>query len=279
MKKSWLLALTGTALAVTFYPTFVWMAARFTEADSYYSHGFLVPLISSYLLWRERRALASLPVSSSPAGLALVALGLAMHIAAGVVFRVGFISGLSLILVLIGLTLYLYGPKVARAALFPLLFLVFMVPAPKVIIIGFSFKLKMMAAAAAGKILALTPLRFEQYGSVIHLPTGALTVDNECSGINSLISIVMLSVLFAYFMAGSVLRRGLFVVASLPIAVAANITRILCLVLIAYVYGPAAATAGPLHYGAGIALWIVALILLWLVWSMFTWRHQNADSR
>lgn len=271
MNKKWLLVLIGVTLIAAFYPAFVWMKERFLEANSYYSHGFLVPLISLFLVWKKREVLASLPETSSIYGLVMVCVGFTVYIVAGVTFHIGFISGLSFITVLAGLVLYLYGKAITRAVLFPLCFLLFMVPVPQVALLALSFKLKMMATYAAVTILSLFPLSLVQHGNSIYIPNGVVRVDGECSGISSLISIFMMSVLFAFGMAARFRTRAAFVLASLPIAVIANITRIMLLTLIAYAFGTAAATQGLVHFGAGIALWAVALLFLFMEWKWFVW--------
>ena len=93
MKRTVLLTLIIIALIVAFYPAITWMFARFTENDSYYSHGFIIPLITAFLLWRKRAVLAALPASSSLAGLGLLLAGLALYGAGWFVFRIGFAAG------------------------------------------------------------------------------------------------------------------------------------------------------------------------------------------
>ena len=131
--------------------------------------------------------------------------------------------------------------------------------------------MKMMATYSAVTILSLFPLTLVQHGNSIYIPNGVVRVDGECSGISSLISILMMSVLFAFGMGERFRARAAFVIAALPIAVIANITRIMLLTLGAYAFGTAAATQGLVHFGAGMALWVVALLFLFLEWKWFVW--------
>jgi len=165
--------------------------------------------------------------------------------------------------------------KKTRIILFPLLFLLLMVPAPKVLLIGLTFKMKMLAAFFAVKAVSLMNFTVERAGSMIYLPNGILTVDNECSGINSLISIFTLSLVFAYVTERSLVKRFLFVLVSMPVVLFANICRIIFLIFTAYIYGVKAASIGVLHYGAGMVVWAVALLTLTAIWRGFKWTEQN----
>ena len=124
------------ALVLLIYvPALLWMWDRWFARDSYYSHGILIPIVSAYLLWQKRDAIKKTPVEPSGWGLPLFFLGIAIHLA-GALFRVYFTSGFSFILVVCGLLLHFCGVRLLRQVLFPVLFLIFMVPLPEVIITG-----------------------------------------------------------------------------------------------------------------------------------------------
>jgi exosortase len=274
MKNKLALLASVAGFCVVFYPTFTWMYQRFNEPESYYGHGFLIPLIVAYLIWDKRRQLAAIPASCSRAGLALLVVSLAVHLVA-LFFKVGFVSGIALVGTLCGFAWYVYGSRRFSILLFPLLFLLLMVPLPKVLLIAITFKLKMLAAAIAAWLMSFTSLNIVHSGSRFILPNGVLAVENECSGINSLISMLTLSILFAYFAEKSALKRTLFVLASLPVAIVANVCRIIFLILAAYIYGIGAVKNGLLHYGDGIVMWVAALFFLYMLWRFFQWdRHK-----
>ena len=260
----------GTVLfAAVFHPMFLWMAGRFLEPSSYYSHGFLIPLFAAYLIPRKRALIASLSVSSSRWGLPLILAGMSAHLAGGGFFGIGCISGFSFVIVLFGLSMYLLGGAITKAIMFPVASLALMIPLPEVLILALTFRLKMIAASLATWIVSFINVPASGAGSVIFLPNGILTVDDECSGISSLISLFTLSLFFFSVAVQKASKRVLLILLSFPIALLANTFRIVFLILAAYIYGVKTATEGLLHYGAGITLWITALGMLFAARRMF----------
>jgi exosortase len=256
-------AFAGAGVAA-FWPTLGWMAERFEAHDSYYSHGWLIPLASAWLLWQRRDALQHAPRASSWAGLGLLLPALALHIVA-TWLDVHIASGLALWAALWGLVWTLWGRAVLRIAALPLVFLWFMIPLPGVLLIAASFTMKLWAAAAATQILKLLGLAATQAGSMISVPGITVIVDDVCSGLRSLISLLALAVLWTALMPARHLgQRAVVILAAVPIALVANIVRIVILVLIAAVYG-AKAAEGFIHYGSGMVVFLVALaVLAWL---------------
>jgi len=144
-----------------------------------------------------------------------------------------------------------------------LLFLLFMVPVPGVVLISWSFHLKLLAASMATQVATWVGLPATQAGSTILFPGLSVLIDDTCSGLRSLLTLVALATFWSAMMPRGIgwLRRGLLVSASVPIALFANVVRILLLILIAWFLGPQMAE-GWLHYGSGFAVFGVALVLL-----------------
>jgi exosortase len=259
-----LLAVAAAFLAL-FWPTFGWMAERFNAPDSFYSHGWLVPLASAWLVWQRRGTLARLALRPAYGGLLLLVPAVILHLLA-VWSRLHVVSGLMVIAAVSGLVWTCWGRDALRSLRFPLAFLLFMVPLPGILLIGISFHLKLAAASLATTLLQLAGIPAAQEGSIIRLPHLTMLVDETCSGLRSLLSLVALATLWtSMFPTGTVLWRKLAVVAaSIPISLAANMVRILLLTVLALVWGRAAAE-GFLHYGSGIVVFGVALAALaWL---------------
>lgn len=267
------IAVIAVLVAIIFWPIFGWLKERFTEADTYYSHGFLVPFVCLFLIYRNREELLRTPSSSDTRGIFIILAGLLMHLLA---FRWGinFICGFAFIIVLFGLFLVLWGKEVTKKNIFPLLFLVFLVPLPKVLIIEISFKLKILVAHIAANIVNFFGIPALRMGSTIQLPNTALTVGDPCSGLRSLISLLSLGALYAYI--SSLTKTGKFVLflSSIPIAIIANIVRIVLLLLVAYVYGSEVAT-GKFHDISGFIVFIIALLGLMLVGRLLSWRKKS----
>ena len=260
---TWLLF--AGVFALLFWPTFVWMAQRFDAADSFYSHGWLVPFASGWLIWQRRDRLSRCDIRSSFAGFWILIPSLVLHLGA-TWWHIGFASGLAMIGAVYGLVWTVWGWPVVWALRFPLLFLLFMVPMPGILLLAISFKMKLLAAAWATQALRLMGLSAVQAGSTIHVPGLSVMVDDTCSGLRSLISLIALSTLWTSLMPPQAGRwhKLAMVAASIPIALAANMVRIVTLVLLSAVYGPAVAESF-IHYGSGLVVFGVAVAALaWL---------------
>ena len=252
----------AAACTFLFWPTFRWMANRFDSADSFYSHGWLIPLASAWLVWHRRERLRRLSPRASYGGLALLIPAAAVHVLA-TWWSINVVSGFALVAAAWGLVWTLWGRPVVWALRFPLLFLLFMVPLPGVLLISISFYLKLLAASLATPLLRLIGIPATQGGSIIHLPGMAIIIDNTCSGLRSLISLVALATLWTALLPAAAPRwqKLTMVAASIPIALAANLVRILVLVTLAVWAGPAVAE-GFIHYGSGLVVFGVALAAL-----------------
>jgi len=236
VKKEIPLILMGFFLTFAYFPTIVWMVDRWGAADSYFGHGFLIPFVSGYLVWRKRKELASILPSPSRWGLPLLVAGLLIHLVSAVI-KVYFTSAFSILLSVSGLVLYLWGRKMLRAVAFPIFFLFFMVPFPLVVIGTATVRLKLFAAMCATQALHAMGFPALQKGHIIYMKNAVVAVDDPCSGLRSLLSLLTLGVLFAYLKRTSFPRRVLFFLSSIPIAMIANIIRIILLAVIADIYG------------------------------------------
>jgi len=254
--------LQGCCLAVLFlalfYPTYGHLYGRFTQPGSYYSHGFLIPIVCGYLLWRKRKRLSEVRLRPNAWGLGLAGWGIILHFF-GVALRLNFASYLAIIIVLGGFILYLFGVPFLKQVLFELFFLLFMMPLPQVIIIGVSFHMKIFAAQLATLMVKLMNVPCLRYGSTIYLPNGSLEVGDPCSGLRSLISFLALGVLFTQFTDAKIGKRLLLVACTVPIALLSNVIRIMVLILVTYVYGEEA-TLGFVHDFTGIMVFVLGFI-------------------
>ncbi len=254
-----------TLFGLTFWPTFIWMGERFSAHDSFYSHGWLVPLASTWLIWQRRRLVQAIARRPSARGLSLLLPGLFLH-ALAAPWDVHVVSGVGMLMTIWGLVWTLFGFSTLWSLRLPMLFLAFMVPLPGIVLIAISFKMKLFAAMLATAVLSLLGVPAVQAGSMIQVPGVSVMVDDTCSGLRSLISLVALATLWTSLMppaAGRWQKAGM-VAASLPIALVANMVRIVTLVLVSAVYGPEMAD-GFIHYGSGMVVFGVALaILAWL---------------
>jgi len=256
---------------VAYWPTFVWLNERAWAADSYYSHAFLVPLVSAVLIWIERKELAKCPIGSSRIGLALIAAALVGHILS-VLAYVNFTSGFSILVLVVGLSLYLFGTAISRKIWFPLAFLIFMFPLPLAVLGAVSLPMKLFATKAGAGILDLMGIAVVQEGFKLQFTSASLVVGNPCSGLRSLIALLALGALIAYLFKVSVPRKMVLVMLSVPFAILSNITRVTLLGVTAHFFGSEAAT-GFAHDLSGGLVFFVALILLLTAARMLEWKQ------
>jgi len=255
--------LAAAIFLLTYTPTLIWMSDRWFADDSYYSHGILIPFVTGFLIWQKKDILAKITITSSRWGMPLIVTGIVIHLVSSL-FRVYFTSGFSMLIVLIGMILHFYGRKVLKEILFPVLFLVFMLPVPLVVIRNISFKMKIFAARIATVLLNNVGLPAIRKGSIIQMQHAYVIVDDVCSGLRSLISLTALGSIFAYWMQGPMIKRVILFLSTIPIAVITNVFRIIFLAGISEIWGPEYAT-GFTHDASGFMVFALAFALLYAV--------------
>jgi exosortase len=228
-----------------------------------FSHGFLVPLFVAYLVWEKRRVLLGTKIAPAWSGIAVIALGLVVLLL-GVYGSELFLSRVSLLILLAGLVLCFGGWQLLQELRFALLVLLLAIPLPAIIYNQITFPLQILASKLASGLLPLFGVPVLREGNVIELPLMNLEVAEACSGIRSLMSLFTLSVFYGYFMEKSVWRRTLLVLASIPIAIAANAVRILGTGLCVQYWDPDKAL-GFFHEFSGWVIFLVSLACLYLV--------------
>ena len=234
--------------------------------DANYSHGFLVPLFSGFLVWQRRTELKTLASDGATVGLALILGGIGMLLV-GDLAAENFLMRSSLIVVLAGLVLFHLGPRIFRAVLFPLAFLFFMVPVPGVVFYAVTFPLQQLAAENAAWTLDLLGVPVLLDGNVIHLSQISLGVTEACSGIRSLISLLAGAVAGASLLLPSGWIMVAFVASAVPITILANAARVVMTGLIGQWFGIEYAT-GFFHEFAGWAIYVSAAACLLGVYGL-----------
>lgn len=258
------LGILGAATLIAYVPTIMWMYDRWTEQGTYYSHGFLVPFISAYIVWTKRKELARAPVRPlTRLGWMLFGAGIIIHLLSALIC-VYFTSAFSMFFVLAGLILLFFGKDYLKALWFPLAFLGFMMPLPLVAIANISFRLKIFAAQMATAVVNGIGIPAMRDGSIIRTMHSYLVVEDPCSGIRSLIALIALGTLMAYFTPISRVKKAVLFVSAVPIAVSTNVIRIVALTLASEIYGTKFAM-GWFHDTMGILVFVFAFIGLSVV--------------
>jgi len=228
-----------------------------------FSHGFLVPLFAAYLVWQKRKTLLGTKIAPTWSGIAVIALGLVVLLL-GVYGSELFLSRISLLIVLAGLVLCFGGLRFLKELRFVLLVLLLAIPLPAIVFNQITFPLQILASKLASGLLPVFGVPVLREGNIIELPAMKLEVAEACSGIRSLMSLFTLSVFYGYFMEKSAWRRTLLVLASIPIAIAANAVRILGTGLCVQYWDPDKAL-GFFHEFSGWVIFLISLICLYFV--------------
>ncbi|HEX8173737.1 MAG TPA: exosortase/archaeosortase family protein [Pyrinomonadaceae bacterium] len=261
--------------------------------DENYSHGLLVPLIIGFMLWTERERLERAARSSRP----LLLLGGICSVLAVFALWAGtagaelYVQRMSLVLLLAGIVIYFWGFKLLRLTFVSFVLLVLAIPIPAIIFNQIAFPLQLFASRCAVWAMRFFDIPVLRQGNVIELlPLGAretkkLEVVEACSGIRSLMTLITLAVVFAYFTrpkrndkggddAGgasldflkrwSFWRSLILVSSSIPIAILTNAGRVSGTGILAHFYGLQVAD-GFFHSFSGWVVYIVAFLLLFAV--------------
>jgi exosortase len=271
------LVLAGVLLW-NFGSTLSGMAERWSH-DSRYSHGYLVPLFSLYLLWRQRESLRSCGIQPSWWGLPVLLAGLAVS-ALGTYLYIDWLNAVALPCCLAGVVVLVMGWRGLTVCWPALAFLLFMVPLPFQLEVALAHPLQRIATLAS--TLALQALGFAAFseGNTIRMGAVRIGVVEACSGLSMLMIFFALCTTVAMLIRRPIWERLLVVASAVPIALAANIIRIVITGVLHKVVGREIADL-VFHDLAGWLMIPLALGMLWLGQRLFSWAfpHRPAEKR
>lgn len=255
------LALLLCGLAVLYGPTLGELARDVWSTDEQ-GHGPIILALSLWLLFSGRhRIRAAATAGSVGPGASVLVPGLLLH-AVGVSQNVLMFQAVSLILVLGALLLLHGGAGALRAAAFPLLFLLFMVPLPEALVATVTAPLKSAVSAVAATLLHGAGYPVGRTGVMLSVGPYQLLVADACAGLNSMFTLEALGLLYMNLMRyTSVSRNVTLALLLIPIAFVANVVRVIILVLVTFHLGDEAGQ-GFVHGFAGVVLFLVALLLM-----------------
>jgi exosortase len=271
-------ALIAAAIAVAYGPVLAKLVRQWLD-DPNASHGLLVVPLVVYLVWAARNRWRATTLRPSLAGLVTVAASLGLY-AAGILGAELYLSRISLVGVLAGSTLFVYGWGHLRLITFPLALLALSVPLPAIILNQITFPLQLLASRVGETVIAAAGVPVLREGNVLVLADTTLEVAEACSGIRSLVSLVTLAVVAAYFRGGTRTGGIVLVMLAVPIAVIANAARVAGTGLAAHFWGPGAAE-GFFHTFSGWLVFVVAAALLVLserIISRFERSHRYSPT-
>jgi exosortase len=274
----------AVALALAFlYAGVLAKLGRDWWTDENYSHGLLVPFVIAFIVWTEFDELKkSAQKSSFRLGFLAILFALAMLLG-GTLGAELFTQRISFVLMIAGIIVYFFGARILKFLVVPFLLLLLAIPIPQIIFNKIAFPLQIWASQAAVWGIRLFEVASVRKGNVIEiLPQGAtqiiaLEVVEACSGIRSLMTLVTLALILAYFTREKsedtrlpfyknfdFWRAVLLMLSAIPIAILTNAARVTATGVLTYYYGKRA-TEGAWHDAQGWLVYVVALVLLILV--------------
>jgi exosortase len=236
--------------------------------SEYYSHIILIPLISGYFMYLRRKAIFSDIHYSYTAGIILIIIG-------SLLYLTGKTQGINLdqndylsLMTFSGLIFWMggfvlfFGIRAFRTGAFPLLFLIFLIPMPSLIMGKLIFLLQIGSAEAAYGFFKLTGIPFLREGVVFHFPGISVEVAKECSGIRSSKALFIMGVILSNMFLQTGWRRIILLLSVFPLAIIKNGIRIVTLTLLALYIDESFITNSKLHHDGGIIFFLIALTLL-----------------
>jgi exosortase len=229
------------------------------STDEDMGHGFFVPVIAGYIAWQRKDLLLDHDAKPSYWGLLVLAWG-ALQLMVATLGAELLLARTSFIISLAGVILTIGGAYALRVFAFPLFLLCFMVPLPAIIFNQITFPLQLLASSVAETALGAIGIPVLREGNVLELASQKLSVVEACSGIRSLLSLSFLSLVYAYFFDSKTWMRWVLLIATVPIAIVANASRVTLTGLLGE-YKPQLAQ-GFFHSAEGWVIFMVALGLL-----------------
>ena len=250
---------TLLAIFVVYAPVIDFMIQDWIR-DENNSHGFIVPLVSGYMIWKRRDDLFAQRVEPSLWGAVGVLLG-AVMLVLGWLANEYFTQRFSLIVVLSGCVVYWYGWRMMSVIAGPMAYLILMIPIPAIIYDAAAFPLKLFVTKVSVGFMKAVGIMVVREGNVMIFPNITLEVVNACSGLRSLTS--LMAVGLAYVMLFVKTRRHQLVLVAMifPIALLANMVRVIGTGILAQYFG-AAAAEGFFHEFAGLVIFLASLGML-----------------
>ena len=253
-----------------------------SQHSEYYSHVALIPIISGYFLYLKRKEISLNSECPYPSGLIPMLAGVTLYLygrTLEIELNQNDYSSLmtfSVFLFWTGAFIFFYGPRAFRIAVFPLLFLAFMIPIPSVLMDNIIYALQVASAEVTFLLFQILGLPVVRGGCVFQLPGISIEVAKQCSGIRSSLALFIISILAAYLFLHSSWRRAILIFSILPIAVLKNGIRIVTLSLLAIYVDGKFLTGGFLHKSGGFVFYIFALALLGLlIWVLRKSEGEN----
>lgn len=257
-------------------PALLNLVARWGEQEEY-SHGFVIPLVSLYIVWERWAAIRALVAPGGWWGVPVLLLALLMLVV-GEISALYFLIHYSFIFLLLGLALVLLGIGCTRLLMAPILILCFAIPLPYFIEIMLTAKLQLWSSELGVSMIRLTGMPVLLSGNIIDLGVTQLEVVEACSGLRYLFPLMSLGFLLAYFYRAPLWKRAVVFLSTVPITIVMNSLRIAATGILVDRYG-AEMAEGLIHDLEGWVIFACCLVVLvaevWLLERLTTGRRLH----
>jgi exosortase len=251
-----------SSFAFMYHKTMVKLVSDWA-ADDNYSHGFFILPIALYFVWDRRSHFYGAKTHSSLLGLLLILASFAT-LMAGLLGSELFLTRISILGTIAGTILYIWGWQHLKILIFPILFLLLMIPIPAILFNQIAFPLQLLASRFGELALVITGIPVLREGNVIRMANVSLEIVEACSGIRSLITMLALAIVFGYFADRRIWARAVLAFAAFPIAILTNGFRVAVTGVAAHYFGSEAAQ-GLLHTTSGWLIFVLAFVMLFVL--------------
>jgi exosortase D (VPLPA-CTERM-specific) len=258
--RIWILGFIAALLAALAFRGALFELVRRWTTQEEYSHGFLIPIVSAWLLWNRRDALLASIDRPAWSGAVLILLAMVMH-AIGSFSAIFILSQLAFIIALLGISVAVGGFPLLRVAFVPIIFLIFAIPLPYFIDANLSLQLQLVSSQLGVFFIRLFQIPVYLDGNIIDFGAYKLQVVDACSGLRYLFPLLSLSFLAAYLFHAPIWQRALVLLSSIPITIAMNGFRIGMVGVTVDRWGSGMAE-GVLHLFEGWIIFIASAFLL-----------------
>jgi exosortase len=234
-RPAWFLWAVVLLLVAVYAPTVHWLWGRWTLSVWHNAHGLFIPPIVAYFVWTDLKAVRHLPASSSAWGFAFLIPALLLHVL-DTGLHTQLLSAVSMVIAAPGLSLLFLGPERTKKIAFPLAFLAFMIPIPLALTAHLHMVLRQIATWATANLMPMLGIPVYVEGTTLHIANGTLEIADACSGFSTLYASMATAFLCAYA-CRDWRQRLLVLVAAAPIAILANIVRVVLLSVLARTQG------------------------------------------
>jgi exosortase len=252
-------------LTIYLYAPIFYRLYRSGWAVTDYTHAYFILPVSLLIVWLKRRKIKAicltpcdLQLATYFPGLILLILGLAMF-TFGWRWDYTFIQTFSLIPVLFGMSLFLYHKDLTKVLVFPVLYLLLLVPIPIGILDSVTLPMRHAASVASAAALKVMGYDIAREGLLINMGGHEIFMGAPCSGFRSLITMISLGLIYIYFNKGTMSKNIILFISIIPLALIGNLTRIIALCLITFYFGEAAGQ-GFFHNFSGMVVFLIIIL-------------------